>query len=456
MPGRGGTLSSTTAHRGRRLLGDSAAVAAGLAVAQVLGYGLSVVAARALGPADFGVFGAMLGLILIGNVAALAVQAVGARRLVLLSPADRPAAARQVVRAAVVAGIVVAAVTTLASPLLAWGLHLDGVLPPLLVAAALVPLTVTGAQLGIAQGAESFGRVGWVYVCTGVGKSGVGLAGALATHSPLGALGGFAIGAGVGALAGQFVVAPLMTGSVRVHEDGRDQAVDPRPTDDMAGSARPTGPKSPALVRFSRPAAERVGVPAGLMTDVLHAGHALLALFVLTNIDVLLARHVLAPDLAGQYAAGAVVAKIAFWLPQVVSVIAFPRLVDDRRRSAAVRAVVIVAALGLLVTLGTALLPGLVVAAVAGSAYAALAPTVWIFAAAGSVLALGQLLLYARLAVDDRRAVLVVWTCVGVLVSAVLVTQPTAVVGVVAWTLGAGLLLVSIGLLVQARESRGR
>jgi O-antigen/teichoic acid export membrane protein len=114
-----------------------------------------------------------------------------------------------------------------------------------------------------------------------------------------------------------------------------------------------------------------------------------------------------------------VVVKVAFWLPQAIVVMAFPGMADGRRRRSVVVGGAAVAALGLGIVLVTALLPRLVVAVVGGAAYEALVGVVWIFALLGALQSLAQFLLYSRLAVEDRRAVLAVWTAVVALVAVV-------------------------------------
>ena len=56
-------------------------VAVRMAVANLLGYSLNLVASRLLGPIGFGALAALLGVVLIGNVAALGLQTVAARVL---------------------------------------------------------------------------------------------------------------------------------------------------------------------------------------------------------------------------------------------------------------------------------------------------------------------------------------------------------------------------------------
>ncbi len=61
--------------------------------------------------------------------------------------------------------------------------------------------------------------------------------------------------------------------------------------------------------------------------------------------DLLLARHLLPADASGAYAVGTVLTKGAIWAPQVVTVLALPRLAQGSRRALGV-AVGLVAAAG--------------------------------------------------------------------------------------------------------------
>jgi len=142
-------------------------------------------------------------------------------------------------------------------------------------------------------------------------------------------------------------------------------------------------------------------------------------MFVFTSIDLLLARYVLPADQAGQYAAGSVVLKIAFWLPQVVAVVLFPRLAQGDRRSLLVGTAAVVA-LGLTVTLGFALVGPWLLPKLRGAAYADIATQSWIFGLAGPAEAAAYLLRFSRLAARDRLAAVAVWAAVVVLGAVVL------------------------------------
>ena len=162
----------------------------------------------------------------------------------------------------------------------------------------------------------------------------------------------------------------------------------------------PAGPAGAAL-------ATRTGTgrsAAGWWREVGTATTGLLGLFLLANVDVLLARHYLDRAAAGRYALGAVVAKIAFWAPQFVVTVIFPRLVGaaDPRRLLGGSALLITG-FGVLLAGGLVLADALgLIVPVLGAGYAGLGPLLPLFAALGTGLALVQLLLFEGIATRDR------------------------------------------------------
>ena len=149
-----------------------------------------------------------------------------------------------------------------------------------------------------------------------------------------------------------------------------------------------------------------------------HVVHALFVLFTLTNVDVLLARLFLDGDQSGEYSVGVLLAKIAFFLPGAIVIVLFPKMTSGNYRRAVYVATGLTALVGLVITVFSLLFGDLVIRILGGEQYTDLGSEAWLFALEGSAFALVQVLLYARLATQDRKAVLAVWVALVVLVTA--------------------------------------
>jgi O-antigen/teichoic acid export membrane protein len=401
------TAAAASGRTGRlvALARGSGVVAVAMTAANALGYVLSLVASRRLGPAEFGVLASMLGLVLVAYVVALGVQTVAARRLAAARAGQRgPADLGGLAGTALVASVLTGALLVALTVPLASFLHLDSPAPLLWTALTMVPLTWTGLLQGAAQGLERFGLLSAVFGLAAVGKVGGGLVGVLVWGSATAAMACTALGTAVATLAATVVARSVL----------------------------------------ARPGRPRAGRDVGLATG------SLLGVLVLTNLDLLLGRHYLPAVSAGVYGAGAVVAKVAYWLPQFVAVVALPRMADERRRARATyAALAAVAATGAALTGGVALLGSNVVAVVGGSAYAALTPQAWWFAALGSCFALAQLLAYGRLAREDHRAALAVWVAVVAEVAAVALSGHGSVLAVVRAALAVAATFVLLGTVAE-------
>jgi O-antigen/teichoic acid export membrane protein len=349
---------------------DALVLAVAMAVANATNYGFSLVTAFLLGPAAYGALGALLALVLVGSVPGLALQAVVARRTALL---DREGVGAVAIPPGVAplalvnrAGVALAGATVLAGPGLVAFLHLGSGVPVLWLALALAPTPLLFAVQGLLQGRERFGALAVVMVAGAAVKLAAGVVLVAAGLGVSGALAGVAAGGLLAALAGLYLA--------------REGA--------------------------GRGAREGAGGGAGdLWREVGGATVGLLGLFLLANLDVLLARHYLEPAASGRYALGAVVAKIAFWAPQFVVTLVFTRLVvsaDPRRLLA--RSALLVAGFGGLLAggLAVAVRLGLDVPAL-GQGYEGLGPLLPLFAALGTGQALVQLLLFEGIATRDRR-----------------------------------------------------
>jgi hypothetical protein len=390
-----------------------AAVIGSLALANGLGYLLNLVASRRLGPEGYGALAALLGVILIGNVLALALQAVVARRTVVArQPGSSGQMAGWTVRLTVGCAAVAAALGLVAVVPLTHLLHLGSIVPAVLLGLSLGPLTLVGGQLGVLQGAERFHALAALYLIAAAGKVGGGVAGVLAADSVTGAMVGTAVGALVSAVVGASLVRRVL----------------PR-------------------------AALGSSLPAGLARETARATYTIGALFALANLDVVLARHFLAPRQAGLYAVGAVLAKGAFWATSFVPVLALPGLSDpSRRRRTAALSIGAVVATGAGVILGAALFGEFVVRLVGGAAYVPLADRAWLFGAVGSLLALVQLLIYSRLAGEDRRVALPIWLVVVAEAAVVWLWRHHSITAIVTTALGAAAVAVVLGAIAEAHE----
>jgi hypothetical protein len=396
-----------------RRRGGGAAVVVALAAGNGLGYLFNLVASRRLGPEGYGALAALLGVILVGNVLALALQAVVARRTVVArEPGATGQASDWTVRLTVrCAALATAAGLVVALPLTHL-LHLGSPLPAIMLGVSLGPLTLVGGQLGVLQGAERFHALAALYFIANFGKVGGGVGGVLVADSVTGAMVGTTLGVALSAVVGA------------------------------------------ALVQHVQPhRGTRGGLPPGLARETARATYSMGALFALANLDVVLARHFLSPRQAGLYAVGAVLAKGAFWATSFVPVMAMPGLADpSRRRRTAGLALGTVVVVGAVLTLLAAAFGELAVRLVGGSAYVSLANRAWLFAAVGSLLALVQLLIYSRLAGDDRRVALPTWIVVFGEVTVVSLFRHDSITAIVTTVLAAAGVAICLGALAEAHE----
>ncbi len=378
-------------------------VSAGVAGNQLASYLLNVLAARLLVPAAFGELGSLLAVLVVGAVPAMGVQTVTALRVA------RRDSAGELVALGLVTAAGVTAVGLAAVPVLVVFLHLGSAVPAILLALALAGITFVGLCYGLLQGQHRFTAMAALLTADAVARIGGTLAGLAITRTATGALAGTVIGATVVAVGGWFLC-------------GR-----PRPR--RHGKAH--------------------------VSDVLHAVSAMLALVLLVNLDLVLARHHLPAHEAGEYAVGAIVAKIAYWLPQAVAILVLPRLANERgRRRVVPVALAVCGAMDLVVVAGAVLLGPTVVAVVGGAEYADSPIPVWPFALVGSMLSLVQILLFSRIASNDRWSTLLIWGAVAVEIVLVTTWLDGALTQVVTAAVVATGTLVCAGALVELRSRR--
>ncbi len=343
----------------------------------VAAYAFTLLAARALGPAEYSAVAALMGVVLVVNVIALGVQATIARRVARsgddLDPWPLVAAGH---RAALVLGLAVLAL----SPVATAAFHLESWLSATTVAVTAAALTLVGVHLGLLQGRRRWRDFAVLSVASGSGRLVVGGASLWLWPSALGAMTGVALGALVPVLVGQLLVRAPVRGD------------------------RP-GPETRRVAR-----------------EVLHDSHTLLVFFALIQVDVFVARAALPATESGLYAAGLILTKAVLFLPTFVTIVAFPALArrDHGRRHLHHAGLLLVLAIGSLAVLGVLALPGAALAFVGGDQYEGVAPRLWLFAVLGTVSAMVQLLV--QTAIARRHGATVLWLWLGL--AAVVVGVP--------------------------------
>ncbi len=390
------------------MLSGSTAVAAGMIGSNVAVYATTILAARLLVPADLGAVTALLGIMQIGTVVSLGLQAVTARRIAV-DRAHQDATINTVGRVALGVAAGTGLVVGGASAILSGPLELGSIWPGLLAGATLVPFTIVGAMAGVAQGAERWRDLSLIYLANGLGRllfAGTAMA---IEPSVTACLIGMAIGGWVPVLMG--------LSQLRGSSDG------PRT------SRRP------------------------FVREAVLGSHALLAYYALSNADALLARLLLSPHDSGLYSAGLILSKAAVFLPQFVTIVFFPLLARDETSRSRHLAVLGVAGLGLLATVATALLPRLALVAVGGDQYAEIADRLWMFVLAGSLLSIVNLLVWEAIARHAHGIVTSVWIALTSLVVAVAVLQ-VGIVGLVGSVTVVALLLVAFVLVAPTARTQ--
>jgi O-antigen/teichoic acid export membrane protein len=342
-------VSGTTT--GTSIVRAGSTVAIGMMAMNVMVYAFTLITAHSLAPEAFGGLGAMIALLTTSSVGALALQAAGARTIAVATVGDN--------------AVAIASIRSVSRACadVPWTVAL-------MLPVAVVPLTLMGGYAGVLQGQRSWGWLTTVFVALGLGRLGCGLVSLLVAHSLVAAMAGLTVGAFLPAVAGWWALR------------GADHHPNP-------------------------PAA------AALLNEIWHNAHALLAFFVLTNLDIIIARSVLSPHQSGIYAAGSILTKSCLFLPQFVIVLAFPTMAtdhaDDQNSTAWLKPLGLVAAIGAGVVLGAVLLRDITVAFVGGKDYADLTGYVWLYAVEGTLFALVQMAVYRQIARQHRRVPAYLW-----------------------------------------------
>lgn len=356
---------------------DGSVVALATSIMNVATYGFTMLAARIIGPSEYGALAACLSLLIVVQVGALGLQATAARRIAV--DLDNVAAIEKAILAlttkvSCLAGVVMLALVPVINRLL----NLDDLVTATIVALAIVPLTLAGGQAGVLQGERRWNALAVFYLAGGIPRLVIGTSLILWRPDATSAVLGVALG----------LLFPVAVGWWALRE---------RRTPDVAA------PEHSARV---------------MLVESVHNAQVLFVFFALSSVDIVIARHVLDEHDAGLYAAGLIMTKVMLFLPQFIVVIAFPDMASpERRQRALVRSLVAIGAIGVVAVVAAQVLSGVAMIFVGGSDFDEVEDLLWVFAALGTVLAMLQLQVYAVLARQARRSVLLVWAALAGLVA---------------------------------------
>ncbi len=291
-----------------------------------------VVVSRIIGPTAYGGLGAVLGLIALLTVPISALQ-IAVTQAVSAQQSTDGHSLHILVRRSIIAGVAGCFGTIALFPVLDSFLHFNSP-TPIVLTGLWIPFAVLAAVLqGSLIGEYRFTSVAVAsFVGGGIVRLVLGVIFALLGYGVAGAI--------VATLGAQVVTTVWLVVSTR-HQTRRNLAVE------SISTAR---------------------------TDVAYSVSVLAGLSALTGVDTFLARHFLIANVAGQYAAGAIAAHIALFVPTAVVTITFPRFSDrsdspHNRRRAFNQALQFVIVLGGLTTVLMVAVPKLLTKVLFGSDY---------------------------------------------------------------------------------------
>jgi O-antigen/teichoic acid export membrane protein len=279
-----------TVRQGVVMVGrDSWLLFLALSAVNASNYLFHVLISRLLGKADYGALGSILAVLLVLSVPLGAVQATMAKRLAQMrADTDRCAAAWMgVARSMAKPALLVSAMLALVSPLLRRFLHLDSELVPLFVAFYALPAALSAVVRGALQGMLRFTELAAVSILP--------------------------------------VVVRVLTGVVIVRAGGGvPGAVMATVIGEVSGAAL----GSWLLLRKGIWHPRAIPATAGFFREVRPIAAGLGAMWVLIELDLLLARHYLPAKAAGSYAAAGLLARAVLFIPGAVGVIALPHFAE--------------------------------------------------------------------------------------------------------------------------------
>jgi O-antigen/teichoic acid export membrane protein len=411
---------------------DMIFVVASTGLANVVLYLFLAIAARALVPAEFGLFSSLFGFVVFFGIVATALQTSVAGRVATMEPAQRAACLSEIASATARLTACAALALGAASPVIARLIHessYGAVLAAGAVATTLVPWSVL---LGAFQGMQRFKVLGSLTFLQAVARLATALV-FLWTNDLAVLLSAVAVS----------VVLPLAIGWALLG-DGRPRL---RSSGDRVRAEGPGRKRWPAGARPHHPLAARRSVFGWTLVTVIATAFPTVG-------DVIVVRHVYSAHEAGLYAGVALVGRCVLFLPVGVNAVLYPRYMAMQAGQAQVRlrnqGLIITSLLCILAAGVLAADPGLTMTAVVGHGYTPAAGILRIYLFSSLGFALASNFAYYQLARANSRYALGVLVPCLLLICALPMIFSTSLHTLV---LGMSVLAVSL-LLVSAIVSK--
>jgi O-antigen/teichoic acid export membrane protein len=358
---------------------DMIFVVASTGLANVVLYLFLAIAARALVPAEFGLFSSLFGFVVFFGIVATALQTSVAGRVATMEPAQRAACLSEIASATARLTACVALALGAASPGIARLIHessYGAVLAASAVATTLIPWSVL---LGTFQGMQRFRVLGSLTFLQAVARLAAALV-FLWTKDLTVLLSAVAVS----------VVLPLAIGWALLG-DGRPRLRSPDDSMRAEGPGRKrwragAGPHHPLTAQRNHPLTAQRSVFGWTLVTVIATAFPTVG-------DVIVVRHVYSAHEAGLYAGAALVGRCVLFLPVGVNAVLYPRYMALQSGQARVRlrnqGLIITSLLCILAASVLAADPGLTMTAVVGHGYAPAAGIlrIYLFSSLGFALA---------------------------------------------------------------------
>lgn len=350
----------------------SAVLGLAMGFSNLLGYLMVLLLTRSLGPADFGGYTALSTYGVLLAIPAGAFQVVIARRLGRDGTgADRTSG----VSLSVVLGIGFFALTCLLAPVLASVFHIASAWSAVLLGAMLPPMMLTGCFQGLLLGRGRLDRLSLLYLVNSATRlTAAGVAASL----------GFSVV--------QVFAVMLAAGVVTA----------------LAGAALT--------------AADLRGLPStshGLALEMARSNSTLAAYVVLTNVDVLLARHFLTPHESGGYALASTFGRAMCWGTQFIALIIVPRMQGAEPTRTLLRAGGLVALIGIVGGAVIGISPSGWITLAGGADYASYGRLALICVALGVGWALAQVWLFSEMGSNSGGLGALTWVVIAAQVATI-------------------------------------